>query len=54
MQKYGWQCLVKVKRSKQTGQPTYVAPNLLAHDFTAKKTFEKHVKDILTCLMVNQ
>ncbi|MFJ7936012.1 IS3 family transposase [Sporosarcina sp. NPDC096371] len=46
MQKYGWQCRVKVKKRKRTGQPTYVAQNLLARDFTASKPFEKLVTDI--------
>lgn len=43
MQKYGWQCRVKVKKRKRTGQPTYVAPNLLGRDFTATKPLEKLV-----------
>ncbi|WP_371514482.1 IS3 family transposase [Solibacillus sp. R5-41] len=46
MQKYGWQCKVKVKKRKRTGQPAYVAPNLLARDFTASKPMEKLVTDI--------
>ncbi len=46
MQKYGWQCRVKVKKRKRTGQPTYVAQNLLARDFTASKPLEKLVTDI--------
>lgn len=46
MQKHGWQCRVKVKKRKRTGQPAYVAPNLLARDFTASKPWEKLVTDI--------
>ncbi|MFS0691157.1 IS3 family transposase [Sporosarcina sp. 179-K 8C2 HS] len=46
MQKHGWQCRVKVKKRKRTGQPAYVAPNLLARDFTASKPLEKLVTDI--------
>lgn len=46
MQKYGWQCRVKVKKRKRTGQPAYIAPNLLARDFTATKPMEKLVTDI--------
>ncbi|MCG7346593.1 IS3 family transposase, partial [Sporosarcina sp. ACRSL] len=40
MQKYGWQCRVKVKKRKRTGQPAHVAPNLLERDFTASKPLE--------------
>ncbi|VDG98059.1 Integrase core domain [Lysinibacillus sphaericus] len=46
MQKYGWQCRVKVKKRKRTGQPAQVAPNLLERDFTASKPLEKLVTDI--------
>ena len=46
MQKNGWQCKVKVKKRKRTGQPAYIAPNLLARDFTASKPLEKLVTDI--------
>lgn len=46
MQKYGWQCRVKVKKRKRTGQPAYVAPNLLNREFTAEAPFEKLVTDI--------
>lgn len=46
MQKYGWQCKVKVKRRKKTGQPAYIADNLLARDFTATKPLERLVTDI--------
>lgn len=46
MQKYGWQCRVKVKKRKQTGQPYFVAPNKLNRDFTAKNPLEKLVTDI--------
>ena len=46
MQKNGWQCKVKVKKRKRTGQPAYVADNLLARDFNASKPFEKLVTDI--------
>ncbi|MBD7946423.1 IS3 family transposase [Psychrobacillus sp. Sa2BUA9] len=46
MQKYGWQCKVKVKKRKKTGQPAYVTDNLLARDFTATKPLERLVTDI--------
>lgn len=46
MRKYGWQCRVKVKKRKRTGQPAYVAANLLARDFSASKPLEKLVTDI--------
>lgn len=46
MRKYGWQCRVKVKKRTRTGQPAYVAPNLLERDFVAKRPFEKLVTDI--------
>lgn len=47
MQKYGWNCRVKVKRRKRTGQPHYIAPNLLERDFTAKAPLRKLVTDII-------
>lgn len=46
MQKYGWQCRVKVKKRTRTGQPTYVAPNLLERNFKATKPLERLVTDI--------
>lgn len=46
MRKYGWQCRVKVKKRKRTGQPAFVAPNLLNRHFTATKRLEKLVTDI--------
>lgn len=46
MQKYGWQCRVKVKKRKQTGQPYYVANNLMNREFTSQKRLEKLVTDI--------
>ena len=46
MQKYGWQCRVKVKKRKQTGQPYYIAPNALNREFSADKPFVKLVTDI--------
>ena len=36
MQKYGWNCRVKMKKRKKTGQPHYVALNLLERDFVAE------------------
>lgn len=36
MQKYNWQCRVKVKKRKQTGQPYYIAPNTLNREFAAQ------------------
>lgn len=46
MQQYGWQCRVKVKKRKQTGQPAYVAEHLLQRQFTADRPLEKLVTDI--------
>ena len=46
MQKYGWQCRVKVKKRKRTGQPAYVAANFLARDFKATQPLQKLVTDI--------
>ncbi|MBO1913330.1 DDE-type integrase/transposase/recombinase, partial [Microvirga sp. 3-52] len=46
MQQYGWQCRVKVKKRKRTGQPAYVAPNLLERDFSATRPLEKLLTDI--------
>ncbi|WP_225435418.1 IS3 family transposase [Bacillus aerolatus] len=46
MQKYGWQCRVKVKKRKQTGQPYHIADNLLDRDFQADQPLQKLVTDI--------
>jgi len=46
MQKYGWQCRVKVKKRKKTGQPYMIAQNLLNREFIAEKPLEKLVTDI--------
>ena len=46
MQKHGWQCRVKVKKRKRTGQPYFVAPNKLDRVFTAEKPLQKLVTDI--------
>ena len=46
MQKYGWQCRVKVKKRKQTGQPYYIADNLLNRNFEATAPLQKLVTDI--------
>lgn len=46
MQKYNWQCRVKVKKRKQTGQPYYIANNLMNREFLAQNRFEKLVTDI--------
>jgi putative transposase len=46
MQKYGWQCRVKVKKRRQTGQPYHIAHNLLKGDFQADQPFQKLVTDI--------
>lgn len=46
MQKYGWQCRVKVKKRKQTAQPYYIAPNLSNHDLVATAPLQKLVTDI--------
>jgi len=46
MQKYGWQCRVKIKKRKQTGQPYHIAENLIARDFHAERSLQKLVTDI--------
>lgn len=46
MQQHGWQCRVKVKKRKQTGQPAYVAEHLLQRQFTADRPLQKLVTDI--------
>jgi len=46
MRKYGWQCRVRVKKRKRTGQPTHVADNLISRDFSANKPLEKLGTDI--------
>ena len=46
MRKYGWQCRVRVKKRKRTGQPTHIADNLIARDFHANKPLEKLGTDI--------
>lgn len=46
MQKNGWQCRVKLKKRKRTGQPVYVAPNIVSRDFTAIQPLERLVTDI--------
>ncbi|WP_175400729.1 IS3 family transposase [Lysinibacillus sp. AR18-8] len=45
MQKYGWQCCVKVKKRKRTGQPYAIAANLLNRDFEATAPLQKLVTD---------
>jgi len=46
MQKYGWQCRVKVKKRIRTGQPCHVSDNLLKGDFQADPPLQKLVTDI--------
>jgi transposase InsO family protein len=46
MQRYGWQCRVKVKKRKQTGQPAQVAEHLLKRQFHADRPLQKLVTDI--------
>lgn len=46
MKKYGWQCRVKVKKRKKTGQPYHIADNLLQRDFKADLPLQKLVTDI--------
>ncbi|MFE4036125.1 IS3 family transposase [Priestia sp. YIM B13489] len=46
MQKYGWQCRVKRKKRKQTGQPYQVAENVLNREFQADGPLQKLVTDI--------
>lgn len=46
MQKYGWQCSVKQKKRKLTGQPYQVAENILNRKFQADRPLQKLVTDI--------
>lgn len=46
MQKYNWQCRVKVKKRKRTGQPSYIAENILNRNFEVTKPLQKLVTDI--------
>ncbi|MEC0303168.1 IS3 family transposase [Terribacillus saccharophilus] len=46
MQKNQWQCRVKVKKRKNTGQPYSVAENLLDRNFQSDRPLEKLVTDI--------
>ncbi|PGN55056.1 IS3 family transposase [Priestia megaterium] len=46
MQKYGWQCRVKRKKRKQTGQAYQVAENVLNREFQADRPLQKLVTDI--------
>lgn len=46
MQKNQWQCRVKVKKRKNTGQPYAVAENLLDRNFHSDRPLEKLVTDI--------
>lgn len=46
MQQNGWQCRVKVKKRKQTGQPAYIAEHLLQREFVADRPLQKLVTDI--------
>ncbi|MFS0562991.1 IS3 family transposase, partial [Terribacillus sp. 179-K 1B1 HS] len=46
MQKNQWQCRVKVKKRKNTGQPYAVADNLLDRNFRSDRPLEKLVTDI--------
>lgn len=48
MQKHGWNCRVKVKKRKKTGQPHYVASNLLEREFFAEAPLQKLVTDIIS------
>lgn len=47
LQKYSWQCRVKVKKRKQTGQTYYIANNLKNLEFLAQNRLEKLVTDII-------
>ncbi len=46
MQKYNWNCRVKVKKRKRTGEPAQIAENKLARDFNSKEPLKKLVTDI--------
>ncbi|WP_143588897.1 IS3 family transposase [Terribacillus halophilus] len=46
MQENQWQCRVKVKKRKKTGQPYAVAENLLDRNFQSDRPLEKLVTDI--------
>jgi len=46
MQKYGWNCRVKMKRKKKMGQPFRTVDNKLNREFQASTPFKKLVTDI--------
>lgn len=46
MQKYNWNCKVKVKKRKKIGQPFKVVENRLNRQFKTDKRFQKLVTDI--------
>ncbi len=46
MQKHGWQCRVRMKKRKPTGQPYHAATNLLNRTFRSDRPLEKLVTDI--------
>lgn len=46
MQKYDWNCRVKVKRKKKIGQPFKIVENKLNREFQANAPFKKLVTDI--------
>lgn len=46
MQQHGWQCRVKMKKRKQTGQPACAVEHLLQRQFKADRPLQKLVTDI--------
>jgi putative transposase len=46
MQKNHWQCRVKVKKRKKTGQPYSIAKNILDRNFRSDRPLQKLVTDI--------
>lgn len=46
MQEYGWQCQVKRKKRRKTGQPYYTAGNLLDRNFQSDRPLQRLVTDI--------
>lgn len=46
MQKNNWQCRVKIKNKKRTGQPYHLYDNILQKDFISNEPLKKLVTDI--------
>ncbi|MDT2843034.1 IS3 family transposase, partial [Vagococcus lutrae] len=46
MQKYGWNCRVKVKKIKRIGKVHKICDNILNRNFKSEERFKKLVTDI--------